>query len=302
MPSDVISNLLFRRGDERTTPLPVVLSGTAQGRATRDRDTSDQCRAVLDQLLRQTVISRLRLAHPDGSPLPRPSKTQTKPLHVLDLADITRFTALLRTGEQFQVDACAEQLIEQSYDLDTMFLDIMPLVEARFEALGREGNGHLADVTLGTWRLQELVERLTPRFQAAAVTVPTGRRALLGSPESSGQHLRLMIASESLIRDGWDAWPATHAQSAEMIEIVHLDWFALAVMVFDQLGTEPLSTLIRGMRRASVNPELRVLVVSAALARRPDRMARLGADAAAADIRHAAVQARRLSLLMPAAI
>jgi hypothetical protein len=42
-----------------------------------------------------------------------------------------------------------------------------------------------------------------------------------------------------------------------------------------------------------------VLVISQALASAPDRMARLGADAAASGLRHACAQAERLLALMP---
>jgi hypothetical protein len=47
---------------------------------------------------------------------------------------------------------------------------------------------------------------------------------------------------------------------------------------------------------------LRILVMSPGLARRPDRLVRVGADAAAANVRQASVQAQRLLDLMLATI
>jgi hypothetical protein len=260
-----------------------------------DGDSAALCRAVLDQVLRQTVISRLRLAHGD-------SVAQSELIAAPDpVESAEQLSALLRRGSQHDVDERVESLLSQG-DIDTLFMEILPAADIAVRDhhdAGGSGRGCEAEPALAAWRLQEMIERLSPRFQAAGATRPHGRRVLLAQVEASTHHIPLLLADECLTRDGWDVWSESHGDGGVLLGMVHSEWFAMVTIEAADAAVDQLARMVRGLRRASCNDQIRVLVISSALARRPDRLARLGADAAAGGLRHACGQAQRLLALMP---
>jgi hypothetical protein len=269
--------------------------GFARGRP--DGESAALCRAVLDTLLRQTVISRLRLAHPD----PAAPIGATLAPDPQDSAE--QLAVLLRRGAQRDVDDRVESLL-QIGDVDTLFMDILPAADAAVRGHTACGTdtvaGGEAGPALAAWRLQEMIERLSPRFQAAGAVRPHGRRVLLAQAEPSAEHIPLLLAGECLTREGWDVWSEPRGDTAALARMVQDEWFAMATIDAGDAPVDQLARLVRALRRASCNDQLRILVISSALARRPDRLARLGADAAASGLRHASAQAQRLLALLPA--
>jgi hypothetical protein len=292
---------------EETLPMPSnsILSGQRPqvamppgfARGGPDGDSAELCRAVLDKLLRQTVISRLRLAHIDpAAPL--------GPVPLEDPAEsAAQLAGLLRRGTQRELDERVELLLEQG-DIDTLFMDILPAVDVAVrddgENAGDSVRGGEAGPALACWRLQEMIERLSARFQAAGAVRPHGRRVLLAPAEPFAQHIPLLLAGECLTREGWDVWSEPRDGAAELGRMVAGEWFAMVTIEAGTAPVDSLARIVRGLRRASCNDQIRVLVISGALARRPDRLARLGADAAASGLRHACAQAQRLLALLPA--
>jgi hypothetical protein len=259
-----------------------------------------ECLDILGMLLRQTVISRLRLAHPNIASATVPAEAPLREPASAD--DVEGFVEMLRWDDQAQVDACVESMIECDCGVDGMLLDLVPRAESQLRDLGHTEGGEHADITLGHWRLQELVERLSARFQATGPLTRHERHALISTSAPPSGRLQMQIVAESLNRDGWNVWCEFQSGPAELVEIVRCDWFALVLIATDTDKVEPLGATISALRRASVNPDLRILVMSPGLARRPDRLVRVGADAAAANVRQASVQAQRLLDLMLATI
>jgi hypothetical protein len=274
---------------------PSTSLAASYARGGPDGDSAALCRAVLDQVLRQTVISRLRLAHGDAV-------LQSEFLEAADpVESAEQLSALLRRGSQHDVDERVESLLSQG-DIDTLFMDVLPAADIAVRDhhdAGGSGRGCDAEPALAAWRLQEMIERLSPRFQAAGAARPHGRRVLLAQVAPSTHHIPLLLAEECLTRDGWDVWSESHGDASVLMGMLQSEWFAMVTIDAADAAVDQLARLVRGLRRASCNNQIRVLVISSALARRPDRLARLGADAAAAGLRHACAQAQRLLALMP---
>jgi hypothetical protein len=254
----------------------------------------------LEDVLRQTVITRLRLAHPEVEPGARnPGDQHGGSAGQFVSGQVADFADKLRHDSQASVDRAVAWLIDRNAGLETLLLDLAPQVEQRLHAANAAETGDHADVTLALWRLQELVERLSLQYQDAATAPRHERRALLATAEPASYRLCLQVAAERLNHDGWDVSCDSETTLPDLAVIAAGDWIALVVIASERAPVDTLAGAIRTLRRASANPDLRVLVMSDALVKRPDRLVRLGADAAAADIRQASVQAARLLALMP---
>ncbi len=253
-------------------------------------------RGILEEVLRRSVISRLCLAHPDQAP---PGRFQS-PEGASDDADPVRtLMRILRHDSQSEVDRSIEWLIESGCGIDELLVDVVPAIETRLHEASLADSGDHADVTLALWRLQELVERLALRTANSPPPPRHERRALLATGEPALFRLRLQIAGEMLDRDGWGVATIGEATLSALPDLMAAETHALLVLASEKTSVESLAGLVRQCRRRCGNPDLKVLIMSAALAARPDRLVRLGADAAAADLRSARLQAGRLLALMP---
>ncbi len=257
--------------------------------------TVAQRRDILEDLLRRTVISRLCLAHPgDGPPVAATAPERMGPGSDQAVA----LTRILRHESQGEVDRSVDWLIESGCSIEALLIDLIPAIESHLFTASLEDIGDHADVTLALWRLQELVERLSLRTEAAAAT-RNGRRVLLATTEPARFRLRLLIAAEILTHDGWDVAVAPESALVGVPAPLLQDGFSLMLLASEKTPTETLTATIRQCRRQAASQDLRVLVLSAALAARPDRMMRLGADAVAPDLRAARLQTGRLLALLP---
>lgn len=266
----------------------------------RDRlapdDGAAHRRGILEDVLRRSIISRLCLAHPDQTPpgrflAPQGMDTDSDQVRVL--------MGILRHDSQADVDRSVEWLIEEGCSVEELLIDVIPAIETRLHAASLADSGDHADVTLALWRLQELVERLGLRAGQTPPLPRHARRVLLATGEPALFRLRLQIAAEVLDRDGWEVATLGEATLSALPDIIAAETYALLVLASEKTSVESLAGLIRQSRRRSGNPDLKVLIVSAALAARPDRLVRLGADAAASDLRSARLQTSRLLTLMP---
>jgi methanogenic corrinoid protein MtbC1 len=103
------------------------------------------------------------------------------------------------------------------------------------------------------------------------------------------------LVGEFLRRASWDVWDAPGATERDIISLLTREWFTIvgiSVSTLDQ--PEVLAGLVRRVRRASLNPDLRVMVGGLPFDEHPERAALVGADATARDGRDAVVKAQKL--------
>ena len=279
------TRLNYRSGGTSTATDP------SPGPSARDAHRRD----ILEDLLRRTVISRLCLAHHGDAPHgPPPTPGRMGP----DSDQAVTLTEILRHDSQGKVDRAVDWLVESGCSIETLLIDLIPAIEGRLHTASLEEGGDHADVTLALWRLQELTERLNLREEQVAAP-RNDRQVLLATAEPARFRLRLLIAAEMLDHDGWDVSVTPESALVALPDLLCDDPITLMVLSCEATSPETLATTIRHCRRQAANPDLRVLVMSAALAARPDRMMRVGADAAAPDLRGARRQAGRLLALLP---
>jgi len=185
--------------------------------------------------------------------------------------------------------AHVDGLLALGVGVDVVLLDLLSPCARRLGVMWEEDECSFADVTVGLCRLQQVVHLIGERVPA----LPAPRRNALFSLTPGDQHtFPLAVVAEFFRQEGWRAETAPDASYDELVALVAGRSFDLVgFSMADEQWLETLPAVILGVRRASRNPLVRVMVGGRVFAGRPARVAEMGADASADD----AVQAVRMA-------
>ncbi len=254
-------------------------------------DAHAEPRLWLRRTIETEIIPRLMLAHrPNGVATADSAEFDTD---VLDRDDVESFTLMVLRDE---VEACTGfvgALRERGVGLEQVYLGLIAPVARRLGALWEDDACDFAQVTLGLWRLQNLVFDLAPQLPAAWAARPESpRRALLAAAPGSQHTLGLLMVSEFFRRAGWDVWSDPCASEGDLAALVRSEWFDLIGLSVGMDGhVEPLRSVVLGLRRASRNPSVGIMVGGPILAGRPQLVSEVAADFTATDARQAVERA-----------
>lgn len=251
----------------------------------------------LDQLIQSIetdIVPRLVMAQQGLAPVAPPS-------HLLGQADIASFTAVVLAGGTDEILAVVDEYRARGIALDRIYLDLFAPTARRLGQMWEDDTCDFASVTLGLHHLQGLLHTCRQDFAQEKLHPDPARIALL-CPLPGEQHVfGLAIVGEFLRHAGWTVTDEAPASRQEMARLVQVRSYTIIGLTIghDSL-LETLTGCIRAVRRASRNRAIGVLVGGRIFTDRPELVALVGADAAAADGRSAVVQAERLRAHMAA--
>lgn len=249
--------------------------------------------ASLARAIDAEVIPRLVLARrASAAAFPEDEIATGVPVPPSEVAAFTRLVL------ECDVTVAAERIAALragGISLETIFLD---LLGPTARCLGDMWNEDLCDftqVTVGLWRLQQIVRDLSPAFCDSVQPQDNARRALL-VPTPGEQHtFGLFIVAEFFRRDGWDVIDAPFPSVDDLAVAVRRDWYAVVgLSIGAERWIDRLAASVRRVRQASLNTGVGIIVGGPLFHDQPDLAARVGADAFALDAPGAVACARSL--------
>jgi methanogenic corrinoid protein MtbC1 len=215
-------------------------------------------------------------------------------------AEVADFTDIALTSDAGTAFAHVDAMRGRGMSLATLFLHLLTPAARRLGDLWSEDLCDFTQVTVALWRLHQVLRHLSP----AAPDDPDGRnvdrRALLVPMPGEQHSFGIAMVAEFFRQGGWNVWSGPLAATDDLLAIVRSDWFAvIGVSVSSVTTLDSVGELIRAIRRASRNRAVGVMVGGQVFNSHPDLVARVGADATAADGRHATAQAEGLLALLP---
>lgn len=279
------------------------------GRDSPDRESADRdaggyqrCdkpqhrKTQLLQTIEGEIIPRLMLVHRVAESRPEPvSAGLLRPT----ATDVQQLADLVLATDADRALHFVESLMQRGVSLDAVYLDLLAPTARRLGAMWEEDESDFMQVTIGLWRLQEVLHELGPAFLNESEPAEPGRRIFL-VPAPGDQHtFGAVIVAEFFRRAGWDVWDDPAASREEILRIVRAEWFAVVgLSVSCEQHMEGLPGVIRAIRRASRNPSIGIMVGGQPFIENPERVALVGADATASDGRQATSQAQKLLSLL----
>ncbi len=236
--------------------------------------------------LEREVLPRLLHAHgqSDAGPDKRPSKSDNDVPHSV----VEQLVQMALTNDTADMLAYVQAIHAQGVALETVYLHVLTPVARTLGEMWERDECSFTDVTVGLWRIKQVMHELSPTFQSVAQEQSHGREVMLVPTPGSAHNLGLFMVSEFFRRSGWRVSGELLSQPSDMLHAVQNDWIdlvGLSVGISDHLA--PLADLIKALRGASRNPALQVMVGGPLMLAHPEYVATVGADFMAVDAQNA---------------
>jgi methanogenic corrinoid protein MtbC1 len=141
-------------------------------------------------------------------------------------------------------------------------------------------------VSIASTRLQQTLVDLSPTFLGQATQANNGLSVLLLSSTGSQHSMGVFMLSEFFRKSGWRVARMQFQGSSSARRCVHSDWFdVLGLSVSTPRCLDKLGGLIRDVRAASGNPDLKIMVGGAMATPNRNLLLSLGADFIGGDAR-----------------
>ena len=250
----------------------------------------------LNAIIEGEIIPKLLMAHAveEASGIAKASK-------VIALTDAHKFALLpLRlevAGLLEEVDA----FLEDGVSVEAIYLDLLAPAARRLGEMWVEDECDFTDVTMGLWRLQEVMREISARSPSQRATpAPDAPRALF-APLPGDQHsFGALMIDEIFARSGWNSTAIARPLRKELLDAVSREPFDLVgLTVSRDCPSSALANFITAIRKVSANPELSILIGGHMINQNPAIVAEVGADGTGADARAALEVAERLVQVAP---
>ncbi|MFZ9394739.1 MAG: cobalamin B12-binding domain-containing protein [Erythrobacter sp.] len=244
----------------------------------------------LNSLIQQQIIPRLLLIHSTESK--RPSFFQGRRVRPDEVRD---FAALPLTLEADQLLAEIDRLAAKGVSTESILVDLLAVSARRLGEMWEDDTCDFVDVTVGLWRLHEVMRECTMRG-GQPFESQRGTQSALFSPMPGEQHnFGTMMVEEVFANAGWQTEVLFEPQRHELIHLLAERPFDLvALTVSCDCPSAVISDLITAMRSVSKNPKVRVIIGGSLINANPSLALGVGADGTAEDARSALVLAERI--------
>lgn len=250
---------------------------------------SDASPLRMARLIEGEIIPRLLLAHRAER------ETAIRAVPTFAPEEPLAFAHLTLRLEVFGLLEHVEGHLQRGVAIESIYLD---LLAPSARALGEMWDNDVCDfidVTMGMWRLQQVIHELGNRASCPSVRTRPDRRVLFTVPPGDQHSFGLVMIEDFFRRAGWRTWTAADAELPELCAVVGRQWFELVGMTVstrDQLDALPGT--LRDIRRASQNPAVGIMVGGRLFVDQPELATSVGADGTAPDAARALIVAERL--------
>ena len=230
-------------------------------------------------MIESEIIPRLLMAHASGASRNKPKRSRP-----IAPEDASAFALLPLRLEAANLLEEVDTFIAEGSSVETICLDLLaPAARILGEMWDRDECDFL-DVTMGLWRLQEVMREIAARSPADLPSLKVPRSALF-SPMPGDQHsFGTLMIEEVFSRAGWQSEALVKPERRDLLD-------RLGQRPFDLVGltlardwpSGAIADLIRAMRSASANPRITVLVGGRMINENPGLVETIGADGTGVD-------------------
>ncbi|MFN9632057.1 MAG: B12-binding domain-containing protein [Erythrobacteraceae bacterium] len=233
----------------------------------------------VNAMIESEIIPRLLMAHASGA-----SRNKPKRSHPIAPEDASAFAMLPLRLEAAGLLEEVDALIAEGSSVETICLDLLAPAARMLGEMWDRDECDFLDVTMGLWRLQEVMREIAARSPADLPSLKVPRSALF-SPMPGDQHnFGTLMIEEVFSRAGWQSEALVRPDRRDLLD-------RLGQRPFDMVGltlardwpSGAVTDLIRAMRNASANPRITVLVGGRMINENPGLVETIGADGTGVD-------------------
>ncbi|MFO6428817.1 B12-binding domain-containing protein [Erythrobacter sp. W302b] len=238
-------------------------------------DQPDSVNAIIEG----EIIPRLLMAHASTDAQPRSKRSRT-----ISADEASRFAVLPLRLEAASLLEEVDAFITKGASVETICLDLLAPAARRLGEMWEADECDFLDVTMGLWRLQEVMREVAARSPAVMGGVTLPYSALFSPMPGDNHNFGTLMIEEVFARGGWRSEALVKPERRELLD-------RLARQPFDLIGltlardcpSTALGNLIKAMRNVSANPHIIVLVGGRMINENPGVAIEVGADGTGAD-------------------
>lgn len=253
---------------------------------------------ALARTIDDDVIPRLALRHrQEAAPAePNPRAPAARSGEALPgEREVRAYTKLVLDGADAQAASMLDALRARGCPVETIFLHLLQPAARLLGELWCDDRIDFAQCTLAVGRMQRVMRELSQAFAAECEPAARAHRALFVQASGEQHGFGLSMLAEFFRRAGWDVVGAVGAAAGEAAERVRREWIdVVGFSVGSEVQLDRLRSAIAGVRAASQNPRVVVMLGGPLFVERPELLAACGADGGAVDANQALLQAARL--------
>lgn len=237
--------------------------------------------APLDNLFQEQIIPRLLLAHSHAGPRQNGDGQGT-----VSAEDAAKFASLPLELEADELLAVVEGFLARGAAVESIFVDLLAPAARKLGQQWEEDGCDFLDVTMGLWRLQEVMREVAVCYPSAVTPEEPPRSALFAPMPGDCHSFGGLMIEEVFARAGWQTDVLIESKRKELLQIVaerHFDLVGLTVS--NDCPTGNLSEMILAIRSASRSPAIQVFIGGRMVNDNPGIVALVGADGTATDAR-----------------
>ena len=238
-------------------------------------DQPDSVNAIIEG----EIIPRLLMAHASTDAQPRSKRSRT-----ISADEASRFAVLPLRLEAASLLEEVDAFITKGASVETICLDLLAPAARRLGEMWEANECDFLDVTMGLWRLQEVMREVAARSPAVMGGVTLPYSALFSPMPGDNHNFGTLMIEEVFARGGWRSEALVKPERRELLD-------RLARQPFDLIGltlardcpSTAIGNLIKAMRNVSANPHIIVLVGGRMINENPGVAIEVGADGTGAD-------------------
>jgi len=232
-------------------------------------------------LVEVEIIPRLMQAHSQ-----RESKNANE-AKLLPADEVVAFTQAILLQDSSVANEQIAKLRSHGLTVDAVYLYLLSPAARYLGELWESDACSFTEVTLGMWRIQQLMYDLSPVFHAnrkPLVTPGKQRRILIATLPGSQHSFGLSMLSEFFRSEGWTVLAIPAPDQRELLEALVNNWldvFALSISLDSELDNA--KNIIEFARKRSCNPEISVIAGGPLCINNPELVESVGADGTSMD-------------------
>jgi methanogenic corrinoid protein MtbC1 len=236
-------------------------------------------RDSVNTIIESEIIPRLLMAHCATDTRNRP-----RLLRSISPDEATRFAELPLRLEAASLLEEIDAFISKGASVETICLDLLAPAARKLGEMWERDECDFLDVTMGLWRLQEVMRQVAARAPVGTSGLIVPYTALFSPMPGDHHNFGTLMIDEVFARAGWRSEALVKPERRELLD-------RLARQPFDLLGltvsrhcpSAALTNLIRAVRNVSANPNIIVLVGGPMINENPEMAMEVGADGTGAD-------------------
>lgn len=233
----------------------------------------------VNAIIESEIIPRLLMAHSSGGALGKLKKSRQ-----IDPDDAARFAILPLRLEAASLLEEVDAFIANGASVEAICLDLLAPAARKLGEMWETDECDFLDVTMGLWRLQEVMREIAARSPAVLGSLSPPRSALFSPMPGDHHNFGTLMIEEVFARGGWQSEALVKPGRRELLDRLSRQPFDLVGLTLARdCPRAALANLIKAMRNVSANPRLVVLVGGRMINENPDLVDQVGADGTGAD-------------------